>query len=187
MPTTLWTVGHSTRSLPELIDLLQEHGIRRLVDVRRFPGSRRHPQFGEDSLASGLAAAGISYRHERDLGGRRQPLPDSPNLAWRSAGFRGVADHLATEAGRRALERLAAEAERQLTAILCAEAHSAGGHRRLIADALVARGVAVIHVLAVGSTAPHRLQPLARIGATGDVTYPAAPEMQPASLTAGRR
>ena len=178
MATTLWTVGHSTRTLPELTRLFREHGIRHLVDVRRFPGSRRHPQFGRESLASGLAAAGISYRHEPDLGGRRQPLPDSPNLAWRSAAFRDVADHLDTETGLWALECLAAEAERQPTAILGAEAHPSRCHRRLIADALLARGVVVIHFLSVGSTARHQLQPSARIGAAGDVAYPATPELQ---------
>jgi uncharacterized protein (DUF488 family) len=179
MATTLWTIGHSTRTLPELIGFLQEHGIRLLVDVRRFPGSRRHPQFGKESLAEGMGAAGIAYRHEPDLGGRRQPLPDSPNLAWRSAGFRGVADHLATETGRRALERLAAEAERQPTAILCAEAHPSRCHRRVIADSLVARGLVVFHILALGSTVAHQLDPSASIGPTGDLTYPAAPELQP--------
>jgi uncharacterized protein (DUF488 family) len=178
MPTTLWTVGHSTRTLPELIGLLQEHGIRHLVDVRRFPGSWRHPQFGKESLATGLAAAGISYRHEPDLGGRRQPHPESPNLAWHNAGFRGVADHLATEVGRRALARLAAEAERQPTGTLCAEAHPSRCHRRLIADALVARGMEVIHILAPGRSTLHELHPSARIGADGAVTYPATPGPQ---------
>ena len=92
----IFTVGHSTRPQDELIAILREAGVELLVDVRRFPGSRRHPQFGREALRAGLAAAGIAYRHEPDLGGRREPRPDSPNTAWRVAGFRGYADHMAS-------------------------------------------------------------------------------------------
>src|SRR6202158_6350487 len=88
---TLLTIGHSTRGIDELLALLAEHRIARLVDVRRFPASRRHPQFSREALAARLGAAGIEYVHEPDLGGRRQPDPGSPNTAWRGAAFRGRA------------------------------------------------------------------------------------------------
>lgn len=166
------TIGHSTRSVEELIGLLRESGIRLLVDVRRYPGSRRHPQFGRDALAAALRAAGIEYVHEPDLGGRREPRPDSPNTAWRNSGFRGYADYMATPPFRAALERLVARGEEEPTAIMCAEAVPWRCHRSLIADALVARGVEVLNVVSKGSATPHRLTPFARVE-DGRVTYPA--------------
>jgi uncharacterized protein (DUF488 family) len=171
------TIGHSTRTAEELLDLLGEHGVALLVDVRRFPGSRRHPQFGRDALEAALAGRGIAYRHEPDLGGRRAALPDSPNNAWRVEAFRGYADHMATPAFERALERLIAlgsalGAERSV-AILCAEAVPWRCHRRLIADALTARGVEVRHILAPGRSEPHALHPDARVLPGGRLVYPA--------------
>ncbi len=119
---TIWTVGHSTRTAAELIDLLAAHGIEVVADVRRFPGSRRHPQFGRERLAVALRAAGIDYRHLGDLGGRRPVRPDSPNTAWREPGFRGYADHMETPAWRAAIAALQELARGRRTAILCAEA-----------------------------------------------------------------
>jgi uncharacterized protein (DUF488 family) len=173
---TVWTVGHSNRSTEDLIDLLAPHGIELLVDVRRFPGSRRHPQFGRDALAGALAEAGIAYRHEEDLGGRRSARPDSPNTAWENAGFRGYADYTATDAFRRALAGLEEEAGRRRTAVMCAEALPWRCHRRLIADALVARGAEVLHVLPSGRAEPHELHPQARLRPDGTLVYPAASE-----------
>jgi len=170
------TIGHSTRSVEELIGLLRESGIRLLVDVRRYPGSRRHPQFGRDALAAALRAAGIEYVHEPDLGGRREPRPDSPNTAWRNSGFRGYADYMATPPFRAALERLVARGEEEPTAIMCAEAVPWQCHRRLIADALVARGIPVIHILGPERTESHELHPDARVGPDGTVSYPAGGE-----------
>jgi len=167
----IFTVGHSTRRQDELIAILKEAGVELLVDVRRFPGSRRHPQFGKEALAAGLAAAGIAYRHEPDLGGRRAPRPDSPNTAWRVAGFRGYADHMANSEFRSALERLVAS-PRVPTAVMCAEARPGKCHRQLIADALVARGVSVVHLLGRGQQETHVLNPNAVAGVDGVVVYP---------------
>jgi len=174
----IFTVGHSTRAQQELVAILKEAGVELLVDVRRFPGSRRHPQFGKEALRAGLAAAGIAYRHEPDLGGRREPRPDSPNTAWRVAGFRGYADHMASTEFRVALERLIAQPETP-TVVMCAEALPWKCHRRLIADALAARGVEVVHLLGPGQRQIHVLDPNAVVGPDGVVAYPAGGRMGP--------
>jgi uncharacterized protein (DUF488 family) len=166
----IFTVGHSTRPQEELVAILRETGVGLLVDVRRFPGSRRYPQFGKEALRAGLAAAGIAYRHEPDMGGRRDPRPDSPNTAWRVAAFRGYADHMASPEFRAALERLLAAAPGP-AAVMCAEAVPWKCHRQLIADALVARGVEVVHLLAPGRRQAHVLNPAATAGADGSVVY----------------
>ena len=171
--STIYTIGHSTRTAEELLDLLGEHGVRLLVDVRRYPGSRRHPQFGRDALEAALAGRGIDYLHEPDLGGRRAALPDSPNKAWRVEAFRGYADHMGTPVFERALERLIALGAERPAAILCAEAVPWRCHRRLIADALTARGVEVRHILAPGKSELHALHPDARVLPGGRLVYPA--------------
>lgn len=170
MARTVFTVGHSTRTLAELRALLAEHGVRLLVDVRRFPGSRRHPHFSGPALAEALRAGGVDYRHEPDLGGRRAPSPGSPNLGWRNEGFRGYADHMGTPAFVEALARVAAEPGP--VAVMCAEAVPWRCHRQLIADALLAQAVRVQHILAEGRSEEHRLTPGARIGPGGRVVYP---------------
>jgi len=167
----IFTVGHSTRGQDELIAILKEAGVELLADVRRFPGSRRHPQFGKEALGAGLAAAGIGYRHEPDLGGRREARPDSPNTAWRVAAFRGYADHMASAEFRAALERLITQQETP-TAVMCAEALPWKCHRQLIADALVARRVEVVHLLGPSERQIHVLNPNAAVGADGVVVYP---------------
>jgi uncharacterized protein (DUF488 family) len=166
----IFTVGHSTRPQEELIAILKEAGVGLLVDVRRFPGSRRHPQFGKEALRAGLARAAIAYRHEPDLGGRREPRPDSANTAWRVAAFRGYADHMASPEFRSALERLVADPQVP-TAVMCAEAQPAPCHRQLIADALVARGVEVVHLLAPGRRQAHVLNPSAVVRPDGTLVY----------------
>lgn len=173
MSPPVFTIGHSTRAADEFLELLRENGICLLVDVRRFPGSRRHPHFGSAELAAVLRAAGIEYRHEPDLGGRRDPRPDSPNTAWRNPSFRAYADHMDTPEFRAALERLTADGARRPTVVMCAEAVPWRCHRNLIADALIARGVPVRDVLAPGKTVPHVLSPHAVVLAGGRVTYPA--------------
>src|SRR5947209_7316735 len=95
-PPEIWTIGHSTRPIEDFIGLLRENKIGAVVDVRRFPGSRRHPQFGQPQLSAALAKEGIDYIHLPELGGRRAPQPDSPNTAWRNAAFRGYADYMMT-------------------------------------------------------------------------------------------
>jgi uncharacterized protein (DUF488 family) len=169
----IFTIGHSTRTEEEFLGLLRAHGVRRLVDVRRYPGSRRHPQFSRDRLSAVLPDAGIEYVHALELGGRRNSAPDSPNTAWRSASFRAYADHMASEAFGEWLERLLAWAPAGDTAIMCAEAVPWRCHRQLIADALVARGVEVLNITGPGRAEPHVLSGHARVDARGQVTYPA--------------
>ena len=170
MPT-VFTVGHSTRSIEELLALLTGHGVEVLVDVRRFPGSRRHPQFSRESLARSLEEAGIQYVHEADLGGRRAAHPDSPHTAWRVEAFRGYADHMETPEFEAALERLIRLAQSRAAVILCAEAVPWRCHRRLISDALVARGVEVRHILGAGRAERHDLDPNARVQPGGRIVY----------------
>jgi len=170
---TLYTAGHSTRSAEELLALLGEARIGLLVDVRRYPGSRRHPEFAQDVRAASLAACAFEYRHEIDLGGRRGPRMDSPNQAWRAPGFRGYADHMRSAEFQAALARIETLAAGRRTAILCAEAHPSRCHRRLISDALVARGWSVIHLVASGRVEAHKLHPQARPGPDGTLVYPA--------------
>jgi uncharacterized protein (DUF488 family) len=167
MAATLFTIGHSTRPIDELLGLLAEHRIETLIDVRRFPGSRRHPQFSRETLAGSLAAAGIAYVHEADLGGRRQPLPDSPHTAWRVAAFRGYADYMGSAPFGAALDRLLRSAARSRTVILCAEAVPWRCHRRLIADAATAAGAEVLHILAPGRAERHQLDANARVLVAG--------------------
>jgi uncharacterized protein (DUF488 family) len=177
----VFTAGHSTRPIEDLLALLAEHGVRTLVDVRRFPGSRRHPQYSRDALAASLAAAGIQYVHEPNLGGRRAARPDSPHTAWRVEAFRGYADYMETPEFQAALERLIRRAETETVAILCAEAVPWRCHRRLISDALVARGVQVMHILSPGRAEPHELDANARVLPGGRLLY-AGPEGSQASL-----
>jgi len=161
--------------------LLTEHGIKVLVDVRRFPASRRHPQFAREALAASLAGAGIEYIHEPDLGGRRAARPDSQHTAWRVEAFRGYADYMESPEFTAALKRLIERATGTPTAILCAEAVPWRCHRRLISDALVARGVEVLHILGPGQAKPHELDPNARILSGGRLLY-AGPAGDQASL-----
>ena len=168
--TGLWTIGHSNVQQDVLIDALLAANIELLVDVRQFPASRRNPQFNRDALAAALSQHDIDYRHLRSLGGRREPRPDSPNTALTNAGFRGFADYMATPEFEAALAELIDLAAQKRTAIMCAEALPWRCHRSLISDALVARGVAVEHLVGGGSRG-HELSPHARVEA-GRVSYP---------------
>ena len=174
----VFTIGHSTRALEELLALLAEHGVELLMDVRRFPGSRRHPQFSRDALAEALGAAGIKYMHEPRLGGRRAARPDSPHTAWRVEAFRGYADHMETLEFQEALEGLIRLSGETTVAILCAEAVPWRCHRRLITDALLARGIAVTDIIGPGPASPARLSEHALVQAGGGVIYPARLEVQ---------
>lgn len=175
----VFTAGHSTRPVEELLALLAEHGVRTLVDVRRYPASRRHPQFSRDALAASLAGAGIQYVHEPDLGGRRTARPDSPHTAWRVEAFRGYADYMETLEFQAALDRLIDHAQHETVSILCAEALPWRCHRRLISDALVARGVTVLHILGPHRAEPHELDPNARILTGGRLLYAGPAGKQP--------
>ena len=172
------TIGHSTRTVEALVALLRAHGIRRLADVRSFPRSRRHPQFNVDALPGSLAEAGIDYEHVPALGGFRRPRPDSHNTAWRNPGFRGYADYMQTPAFAAAVDHLLEQAAVAPTAVMCAEAVPWRCHRWLLADALVARGESVAHILSAAAAEPHVLTPAARVDGAR-VTYPGAPELFP--------
>jgi uncharacterized protein (DUF488 family) len=168
-----FTIGHSTHALDAFTALLERHGVRRVADVRRFPGSRRHPQFGREALAPGLAARGIGYAHVGALGGRRSVLAGSPNAGWEEAAFQGYADHMASEEFAAALGRLEGLARTRPTAIMCAEAQWWRRHRRLLSDALLVTGFEVLHIDARGGTAPHELTEFATIE-DGRIGYPPA-------------
>ena len=169
---TLWTFGHSTRSFEEFLALLEEYRIRLLADVRHFPGSRRVPWTAKVSLARALSDRSIAYEHFEDLGGFRKASQDSTNTAWHNSGFRGYADYMETPEFSAGLDRLIAVSRDRWTAIMCAEALPWKCHRWLLSDALVARGMRVIHILASGKTQDHRLTTFARVHGT-QVTYPA--------------
>ena len=159
----VFTIGHSIRPIEELLALLAEHGVEVLMDVRRFPGSRRHPQFSRDALAGALGAAGIEYMHEPRLGGRRTARLGSPHTAWRVEAFRAYADHMETPEFQEALEGLIRLSRNTTVAILCAEAVPWRCHRRLISDALVARGIEVRHILGPRRADPHEIDPNAKV------------------------
>ena len=135
----LYTIGHSTRAAEDFLELLRCAGIRHVVDVRAFPGSRRHPQFGRDALRASLTAAGIAYTHAPALGGRRRPRPGAPPTAWRNEGFAGYADYMTTPAFREAIDVLLAAAAEHPTAIMCSEAVPWRCHRSMISDAVADR------------------------------------------------
>jgi uncharacterized protein (DUF488 family) len=163
MPETVWTIGHSTRAWNDFVELLKAHGIRAIADVRRFPASRKHPQFNREEMEKALAAVNVEYAAYPDLGGRRPARPDSPNTAWRNASFRGYADYMATPAFHDALQRLLRLAGGKRTAMMCAEAVWWRCHRGLIADELKARGVEVLHIGDGGEPKPHPYTPAARV------------------------
>lgn len=157
----IYSIGHSTRTLAEFIALLREHGIKRLADIRRFPGSRRHPHFSKEALSRSLPEHGLEYEHFEELGGRRKADPSSPNVALRNEQFRGYADHMVSAEFREAVDRLLADSRR--TAVMCAEAVPWRCHRNLLADDLLRRGVEVIHILGRDQWQRHELSADARI------------------------
>jgi uncharacterized protein (DUF488 family) len=169
---TIYTVGHSTRSLEELVSILREPDVGVLVDVRRFPGSRRYPHFSRDHLEVELPRTGIAYRHEPELGGRRAPQVDSVNGAWRNPQFRGYADHMREPAFGAALDALLTDLGDRRAALMCSEAHPARCHRRLLADALLVRGWEVVHLIDPGRSERHTLNPDARLDSRGGLSYP---------------
>ncbi len=176
-PDKLFTVGHSTRSLDEFLELLKREGVRHLVDVRAFPASRRYPHFSRENLGPSLAASGLGYTHFPELGGRRKPRPDSRNVQWRNEGFRAYADYMATSEFAAAIDRLLVLAEQETSAVMCAEAVPWRCHRNLIADAVAARGVQVFHVLDA-ATSRHTITSFARVeGSRVRYDSPTQPEL----------
>lgn len=170
---TIWTIGHSTRTIRDFIALLRAHNIQSIVDVRHFPGSRRHPHFGKQQLAESLAKVDIDYHHIPDLGGRRRPKPDSPNTSWRNEAFRGYADYMQSEGFAKGIRCLLNLAGQKRVAIMCAEAVWWRCHRGLIADYLKVRGYKVLHIQDATKAAEHPFTPAARI-VNGGLSYRAA-------------
>jgi uncharacterized protein (DUF488 family) len=172
MATTIYTVGHSTRSLDDLVDMLKAHGVAGVADVRRFAGSRRLPHFNAENLAAELPRRGLLYLPCPLLGGRRKPQADSAiNAGWRNASFRAYADYMQTAAFAEGLERLMEHAIRTPFAMMCAEAVPWRCHRSLIADALIVRGWTVLDLMSPTQVTPHKLTPFARVDGMC-VTYP---------------
>ncbi len=169
--TVIFTIGHSTRSITEFIEIIRAFGIIKVVDIRTIPKSRHNPQFNGDDLKENLRAAKISYLHMKGLGGLRHARKDSPNKAWRNASFRGFADYMQTEEFGENLKKLMKEAKKQKTAIMCAEALPWRCHRSLIGDALLIRGFMVTHIMGINSGREHTLTPWARVE-NGEITYP---------------
>jgi uncharacterized protein (DUF488 family) len=162
-PLTVWTIGHSTHPLDEFLALLARHRIEAVADVRRHAGSRKYPHFNPESLRDALAAHGIDYVALPALGGRRKARADSHNTAWRNESFRGYADYMETDAFRAGIEQLLVLARQRRTTLMCAEALWWRCHRALIADALKARGVQVLHITSHGAVEPHPYTSAARL------------------------
>jgi uncharacterized protein (DUF488 family) len=159
----VWSVGHGNRAAAEFIALLEEAGIERLVDVRAYPASRRHPHFGRAALEESLARARIAYAWEGEaLGGRRRPSASSPNIALHNTSFRAYADHMASGEFRTAAARLVEVARVERSALMCAERLPWQCHRFLVSDYLVAQGVRVVHLVGPGAAREHRLNKVAR-------------------------
>jgi len=172
---TLFTVGHSTRSLAELVDACAAHGIGVIADVRRFPGSRRSPHFARQSLVETLPAHGIAYRWLPKLGGRRRRDRDAPPTAWRVEAFAAYAAHMRTPEFRAGIDELLAAMADGSTAIMCAEASPYRCHRRLISDWAELHGIEVIHILDEKRSERHQVTPFARAAEDGDsVAYDAS-------------
>ncbi len=166
------TIGHSTRMIGEFLDLLSAHGVTCVADVRTIPGSRHNPQFNQAALRGSLKGAEVSYVHLPGLGGLRRARPDSVNLGWRNASFRGYADYMQTPEFARSLDELIRLAKREPLAIMCAEAVPWRCHRSLISDALLVRGIRVEDILSAGRRQGHTLTPFAKVRGTR-ITYPA--------------
>lgn len=181
MGRALFTVGHSTRSLDGFLALLRAHGVERVADVRRFPGSRRNPHFGLEPLRDQLRAAGLGYGWYPQLGGRRTRIAGAPPSPWRVAAFAAYADHMNSAEFRVTMRRLLDEAADASTAVMCAEAFPYQCHRRLISDWAELHGISVEHILDDERRERHRLTPFARF-ARGQVTYADEAEQVPLGL-----
>jgi len=169
-PATVWTIGHSTRTLEEFIGLLRAYRIEAIADVRRFPGSRRYPYFASEALAESLPAHDVAYQWLPKLGGRRKVQPGSPNTAWRNASFQGYADYTATDEFAEGLEALLALGTQRRTAMMCAEAVWWRCHRSLVSDVLKVRGIEVIHIMDATHSTQHPYTSPARI-VDGKLSY----------------
>ena len=168
---SMYTIGHSTRPINEFIDLLKQHDITQLVDIRTVPGSRHNPQYGQEELEKSLKDAGLSYSYMKDLGGLRPKAKVSVSAGWHNESFRNYADYMQTKEFKSALNELIAKAKGTHTVIMCAEAVPWRCHRSLVGDALTIRGIAVTDIISPTSAQEHRMTPFAHIVGQ-QVTYP---------------
>jgi uncharacterized protein (DUF488 family) len=170
------TIGHSNHPIGRFLELLAQNQVEELSDIRRFPGSRKHPHFNRENLERTLTEQRIAYRWIEALGGRRRAIPgvESPNLAWRNASFRNYADYMGTVEFREAAQTLIDAASERRIAIMCAEGLWWQCHRRLVSDYLSVRGIAVEHILPNGQTKTHTLTPGAVVAEQDRITYPAS-------------
>lgn len=152
---TIWTIGHSTRSMEDFMQLLQQYQIEAIADIRKFPGSRKYPQFNKEALSESLQKAGIHYEHIEELGGRRKPDKDSENTRWRHPAFRAYADYMETKEFSQGIEKLLALRQKYRTAYMCSEAVWWRCHRALVSDYLKFKGYMVIHILSGSKTEEH--------------------------------
>lgn len=163
MVPKIYSIGHGTRPIEELIVGLRSAEVTVLADVRSVPGSHRHPQFGRAALTASLAKAGIEYVHLRGLGGRREAIPGSPHVALKVDAFRGYADHMTSAEFGADYARLDAFARGKAMAFMCAETAWWHCHRRMLSDRLTVDGWEVVHLLAPGKSEPHRMWEVARV------------------------
>ena len=176
----IFTVGHSTRKAEEFAEILKEYGIEQIADIRTVPKSAYNPQFNSDFLEKSLESRGIKYAHLEKLGGLRHARKDSENPGWKNKSFRGFADYMQTPEFEEGLEELVRISDKKKTAIMCAEAVPGRCHRSLVADALVSRGIKVIHILGEGSSREHEMTSFAKAGSKGRITYPGRDSAYPA-------
>ena len=165
------TIGHSTRTLEDFLDILRANGVTRLVDIRTIPRSRHNPQFNQDSLSESLKQSAIDYVLMKQLGGLRYPKADSPNTGWRNSSFRGFADYMQTQEFAKGIDQLIELAQNGQVAIMCAEVLPWRCHRWLIADALTIRGILVEHIMTIKKRTKHSLTRWAHIEGA-QITYP---------------
>ncbi|HEX8517906.1 MAG TPA: DUF488 domain-containing protein [Bacteroidia bacterium] len=167
---TIRTIGHSTRSLNEFVEILKSFQIELLADIRNYPGSKRYPHFNKENLEVSLRDNDIEYVHLKSLGGRRKALPDSKNTGWRSAAFKGYADYMDSKEFLQGITELGEHAGNKRTAYMCSEAVWWRCHRSLVSDYLKARGWKVIHIMGIGKEQEHPYTSPARI-VGGHLTY----------------
>lgn len=169
----IFTIGHSTRPVEEFVDLLKNNGIKRLVDIRSIPRSRRNPQYEQTALEKTLPENGVEYIYMKELGGLRPKAKESVNEGWRNTSFRNYADYMQTEEFQLAVDKLVGLAKEKTTAIMCAEAVPWRCHRSLVSDALIIRGVKVMDIMSLSTVTPHKLTPFAMVYDTS-ITYPSS-------------
>jgi uncharacterized protein (DUF488 family) len=167
----VFTIGHSTRTIEEFVELLKTYAVNLVVDVRTVPRSRHNPQFNKETLPNTLKPEGIKYIHMPEIGGLRRPKHDSVNLAWKNMGFRGYADYMQAKEFTDSLLKIIALARENRLVLMCAEALPWRCHRSLISDALVVRHVKVEHIISATSCLNHQLNDMAQVEGT-KITYP---------------